>query len=129
MSNKNDDYRKQWIDVIQESSKQYDRTIILISSGAIGLSLTFINSILPKGIINPIFLFISWGGFAGAILFNIFSHITSIEGYKANIDELDHGKTPNKCWSVLTNALNYLTLGSFFIGIMFLCIFGYFNIK
>ncbi|MFA5119501.1 MAG: hypothetical protein WC695_11750 [Candidatus Omnitrophota bacterium] len=127
MASQKDDTRRHWIEIIQETSKQYDKTVILVSSGAIGISLSFINLLSP--IVHPLFLSLSWTGFAGAILFNLFSHVTSIEGYKENINQLDNNKEPRLLWAQLTSLFNYLTLALFFLGILFLCIFGYTNIN
>jgi preprotein translocase subunit SecY len=128
MAGDNGDIRQKWIDVIQDSSRQYDQTIILVASGAIGLSLAFINNIIAKGIMNPCDLFISWGCFIFAILANLISHLTSIEGYLENISELDHGKEPNKAWAIITVILNVAALILVVVGIIYLCLFSYTNI-
>lgn len=128
MAEDNGDIRQQWIDVIQDSSRQYDQTIILVASGAIGLSLAFINNIIAKGVMNPCDLFISWGCFILAILANLISHLTSTKGYLENISELDHGREPNKIWAIITVTLNVAALILIVAGIIYLCLFSYPNI-
>lgn len=120
--------RRQWIDLIQKSSEHYDKTVVLIASGAIGLSLAFLNNIILKGVSNPLMLYCSWILLLVAILSSIVSHLTSIKGYADNINEIDYGTKPSKTWPKITDILNVVTLVCLFIGIVFLCLFAYQNI-
>ena len=121
--------RKQWIDIITESSKQYDKSILFVSSGAIAISLTFIANIIDKAATSSKWLILcAWAGFGLSMAVNLVSFLTSQKGYLENIKQLDSGELPNRFWTICTWWLNIAAFISLFTGAVFLCWFTYINI-
>lgn len=62
----------------QSSYEQYDKSILFLSIGALGLSLSFLRDISsPSSIHYPILLLLSWYGFASSIVLTVISFIIS----------------------------------------------------
>lgn len=79
---------------IDSSSDSFDKSMLTLSSGALGVSLAFIKDIVPLGRANGIsLLLISWVAFALCIVVTVFSFRFSIAALKKHRDFLD------KSWS------------------------------
>ncbi len=124
--------RKHWIEIIQKTSAQYDKTIMILSAGAIAISLTFLNNLVRGSTINIKWaILVSWIAFGCSLIFNLFSYLSSQAGYILNINELDTGERSKWAtfWNIFTWALNILTLITFIVGVIFLCWFSYYNLE
>jgi len=120
-----------------EVSGRYDKWILTLSGGALGLSITFIEKIAK----NPtsetlIWLLLSWSCFVFSLLIALLSLLTSQSAIRENRKELDESyketrpprlKFP-RWFTRLTNALNWGSLTLFVLGTAFLCIFSFKNI-
>lgn len=113
-----------------ESSVQFDKQILFIASGALGISFTFINDIIDlscsvwKGI-----LFTSWILFALVILFSLLSHYYSkqaINNKMENIEKENHTQSGKLNDKVVL--LNKLMIAFNILGLFTLLIFIYINI-
>ena len=80
--------RQAWQD-IQSGSDEYDKSILTLSSGGLGLSLSFIKDIVPLGeaVWLPSLLW-SWFAFTGAILLTILSFRLSIRAQEKHVQFL-----------------------------------------
>ncbi len=82
--------RKVYIDLQHQVSESFDKWVLTLASGALGLSFTFIRQIVP--LIKPEtlnFLSASWACLVIAILAILFSLFTSQVGMIKACDELD----------------------------------------
>ena len=120
-----------------EVSGRYDRWILTLSGGALGLSITFIEKIAK----NPtpetlLWLKLSWGCLVISLLSALLSLVTSQSAIRENRRELDlaysEGRDPkldfSRWFSAFTNILNWGSLLLFIIGVIFLCVFSFNNI-
>jgi hypothetical protein len=83
------EHRKQAWEDMQSSSDDFDKYILTLSSGALGLSLTFIKEIVPLG--NAAWrylLYSSWGCFGLCILLTIVSYQIGILAQKVQLQKL-----------------------------------------
>jgi len=70
--------RKLLIDAEREGSRSFDKTILTLSAGAFGISLTFIRQIVPNIETGTLFLLIlGWTGFTISMLATLISFLTS----------------------------------------------------
>lgn len=128
--------RKSLIDSEKESSQQFDKTIITLAAGALALSLTFINQISPHPKIWTLyFLFFSWFTFCGSMLSTLISFLTSQAACRKQrqileVDFCSADQTANmkNNIAIITNRLNYLSIGLFIMGVILLTIFSISNI-
>lgn len=129
------DERKLLIEAERESARSFDKTIITLSAGALGFSLTFIRQIAPNPQPDTLWLLVgAWVSFALALLAILLSFLLSqsaIRRQRKIIDEEQESKKaareqPN-CWATVTNWLNWISMGLFVIGVVSLTFFSYNN--
>ena len=128
------DERKQLIDAERNTAQQFDKAILTLASGALGLSITFIKQIAPHPKSQSIyFLIVAWVLFSFSILSTLISFLISQAACRRqreildqDISEKEHKINNNAAdW---TNRLNYLSIAFFILGIVFLIIFSAVNL-
>jgi len=119
----------------RDTAKQFDKAILTLAAGALGLSITFIYQIAPHPNPNSIFfLIIAWSLFSISILSTLISFLTSQEACRQTRDLLDQEqkeeKKDQKEFSARkwTNVLNYFSIGMFILGVIFLIVFSSINL-
>jgi len=127
--------RNRFIASKSEQSKSYDQTILTFSSGAIALSLTFVEKITPSPL-YPWLLYASWIFFGLAVIAVIASFLFSQQAFQNEISYLDsvwnavnkrESEMPQRVVNRHTTATRRLNMasGSMFVaGIVFLVLFG-----
>ena len=79
--------RKLLIDAQQQSYQQFDKAILTLSSGGLGVSIIFLRDILPlEQITNYYFLIGSWILFTISILCTLISFLTSQYAYDEQLE-------------------------------------------
>ena len=85
-----DEYRNNLIQAEQKSQNDYDRSIITLSGGALGISLIFYKDIIGDKIpINTCLLVSSWGLWAASIAVVVFSYYSSHQALRKAIEQTD----------------------------------------
>lgn len=124
--------RSELLERQRSNSESYDKAILTLSSGALGLSLTFIKDLLPASR-QPVWtnlLYWSWGLLTGAIIITVVSFLLSsaainqalnqITEYYLNGNESAFTRT-KLSWAV--DASNYISGGLFVAGILVTVLF------
>ena len=120
-----------------EVSGRYDKWILTLSGGALGLSITFIEKIAKNPTPDTLFwLKFSWGCLVISLLAALLSLVTSQSAIRENRKELDLAYSEKRAPSLsfprwftyITNGLNWGSLLLFILGVIFLCIFSFKNI-
>ena len=115
-------YRSELIVADKQSQDSYDRSIITLSGGALGLSLVFIKDIVGEDLILLSWAAIlAWMLWAGSIALIVVSFFTSSHALRKAIDQLDSGNIEDNVggvWSTATATCNtlagvFLVLGFF----------------
>ncbi len=132
--------RKSLIESKFEEARLFDKAILTLAAGALGLSLTFVRQIAPQpdSWTKPI-LAASWGSFSLSLLCTLISFLTSqyacskqIEILEGNNSETDANSkeehTVHNRWGACTRKLNWASIVSFIIGAILLSIFGIANL-
>jgi hypothetical protein len=128
--------RKAYVESKNASLNSFDKYVLTLAAGALGLSLTFINEIVP--IIEPvtfIYLIIAWSGFIASLISTLFSFLTSQWAFDKQISMLDDGyisgveKNNINIPRIITNGLNIFSIISFVIGTFTLAIFIALNLS
>jgi len=115
------DYEKQILKYRDYSIKQFDKLIIFLSSGAIVISIGFINNVVNlKTEISKSLLIWSWTSFALSLISILISQKTSL--ITMNKELLEEKKCSN-FYDKITDCLNWVALISLSIGIILLIIF------
>ncbi len=136
------DERKTLVSASLEQSRLFDKAILTLSSGALGLSLTFIRQIIPEGCEpeKTYFLVFAWVFLTVSIVSTVISFQTSSKACSKQIKimEIDYGiaekptnhkNTRLSFYHRLTCWLNIFSVLCFIIGIIFLSVFSIHNLQ
>jgi hypothetical protein len=117
----------------QEASTAYDKAIMALSGGALGLSISFVKDILGStGAVSLCRLETSWSCLTASLALILISMLSSQLALRKAIDQVDtesvHGERPGGGFSVVTAWLNGLSAVAFVVGIAFLAWFAIANL-
>ena len=128
------DERKELIHALREGSLSFDKAILTLAAGAFGLSLTFIFKFFPDKPLNELWrLYWAWGSLGGSITLTLSSFLTSQKACEKQIENLEKpllgkGESPQNGYSLITKALNILSIVAFISGLFLLTSFGCYNL-
>ena len=120
-----------------ESAHRFDKILVTLSSGALGLSITFIKQMVPDNIPAKAkaALYLAWAGFICALLSILLGYLTSQAGMRKQRAILDNSyktgesaKHKKNTPATLTKWLSWVSLAFFIIGVVCLAIFSYKNL-
>ncbi len=98
------------------AEEQYDRLIVYLASGALVLTVGFIEDIVDIDKINNFFpLYLSWSCFVASLLIILISHRTCIFAMDS---ELNGETSKSDCWDLITKFLNWTSLLALIFGIV-----------
>lgn len=125
---------KEYLDLLNrsylESSSQFDKQLLFVASGALGLSLAFIKDIvvLSKAT-NKELLILSWISFGLVILINVISHYTSLKAINYKIENVNKKNDKlSKRFNSVTKYFNVIMIVFLAIGLISLNVFIGINI-
>lgn len=108
----------------QYSVEQFDKAIIYISSGALALSITFIEKIVPlKLAIGKGFLVSSWFFEIFTIMLFTLNHFLSFRAFNKRIEDLYNEKEPSNKKDETVKRINVLMMFTLLMGLSFCIIF------
>lgn len=130
MAEEKNTYLEQLNKAYIESSSQFDKQILFIASGALGISLAFIKDIVKLDIAtNKNLLLLSWIFFGAVILICILSHYTSLKAINFKIENLYQKKDKtSKLFDFFTKLFNILMIVFLATGLILLFVFIGINI-
>ncbi|MGH8525794.1 MAG: hypothetical protein ACREXY_16795 [Gammaproteobacteria bacterium] len=125
-----EDYRDLLYRLHHQASQDFDKTLLTIATGALALSVAFVDKIASPPIEGAGWIIAAWILFAGSILNVLASFQTSMEAIADYIDQLDAGDdlskdTAPKRW---TRRLNSFAAGSLVAGTVALVVFAAINL-
>ena len=128
------DYRNWLVNAEQKSQEQFDKTVLSLSGGALGVSFVFLKDVIgPQPISHPIFLLSAWTAWALSTFSVLFSYHLSHLALRYAISQVDDGTiyegTPGGTFAVWTNRLNKAGLFLFSIGVICITIFVSYNLS
>lgn len=130
MNKEDNEYWNKLFEAYKESSSQFDKNILFISSGALGLSISFISDVvkLPDSSYKWI-LGTSWTVLTIVILFSLMSHYFSMKAINSKMENLYREKDKkSEKLNKYVRLLNLLMLIGLPIGIIGLVTFIILNI-
>jgi hypothetical protein len=122
-------YRETLVESHHTASQDFDKAIMTLAGGGLGLSIAFIHEVAP----HPEHLWavgIAWGLLTASLLLIVFSFLTSQGAILARIAEIDKRPTTRtqSSFGRLTLWLNIFSAGAFVIAVAFLVLFALYNI-
>ena len=124
-----EEYRKLLQDLETKAQEQYDKTVLMLSGGALGVSFTFLKDIVSlDGAIHIWLLIIAWSAWTLSCSAVLWSFYSSRLAMRQAIKDLDNGvETKNKS-DFWTSALNFSAGLLFVVGLASMIAFAYFNL-
>jgi len=127
------EYRKSILEVKSKSDDDFEKYITLISSGGLGVTIAYINDIIPiKESVGSWVLFLGWIMLCTTLFLNLLSHYkSSINNEKTidEIDELEYEELTNNIDSrnKTIRCLNLLSIITVGMGLLLVIIFTIIN--
>ncbi|MCC5858636.1 MAG: hypothetical protein JJT90_10800 [Ectothiorhodospiraceae bacterium] len=122
---RDDHYRNLLIETEQKAQEGYDKAILSLSGGALGISFAFVGDLVPLAEAKFVALLLgAWVSWTLAIAFTLFSYLSSVFAMREAIENLDEGKEEasrgfldraTDLMNVLAGILFVLGVGSTFV--------------
>ena len=131
-------YRDQLLQSLLSNSENYDRSILTLSTAALGLSISVIRDFVPVSkMICESLLYISWSFYAVSILATILSFVSSQWGIKRQLlyaekyylEEIETYLKKKNVFRSATTVLNHISGFAFIVGIILTVIFVSANVS
>lgn len=126
-------YRKHLVEARQKAQEDYDKTVLSLAGGALGISFAFVKDIAGPGpVLVPFWLMAAWACWGVSSLCVLISFYTSHIGLDRSIQHIDRGEftyRPGGTAVILTNILNAVGGLSFVLGIGAISVFVYLNVR
>lgn len=105
MTSPNDTHRSENKEILKYSIEQFDKSVVFIASGALGVSFAFIKDIIPglQMAMDTWLLIFSWYLFAGVVFISLICHYRSMVGHKWAVD---NSHLEDKPFNDMVNAKN-----------------------
>lgn len=127
-----DSYRDMLVDMEQKTMASYDKTLISLSTGALGLSIVFLKDIFTETPTFICLLVISWIMWGLSLCLILISFYFSSLSFRYAIKQVDknviNNETPGGVYSIFCNILTPISGFFFMLGILFFIIFTVKNI-
>jgi hypothetical protein len=133
------DERKSLVEGEKTTADNFDKNILTLAAGALGISLVFLEKIAPEP--NPktlIYLYLSWASLVSSLLAILSSQLTGQYAYRrARVlleDEFFPEEKKENCkkgnwWAKTTQFLNWASIFAFVFGTALLVYFSIQNVK
>ena len=126
-------YRNLLIVAEQKAQDDFDKTVLTLSGGALGVTFAFIKDIIgSKPTINSEYIFyawLAWGISVSAVLLSFyFSHLALREAIKQIDSGKVYGVRLGGWYDSITGILNAVGAILFVVGVIFAAIFAHLNL-
>jgi hypothetical protein len=121
-------YRQHLVLAEQKAQEDFDKTVITLSGGALGLSFAFLDKVVgTKAPASTALLFYAWWSWGISLGVVLLGYLFSIRAIRRAIKQTDSGsiyiRRPGGLASLLTEASNLLGAILFFVGLLLIGIF------
>ena len=128
------DYRRQVQELASKSQEDFDKTVLTLAGGALGISLVFIKDVVGgKPLTDPNFLFWAWLCWGSSTTATLVSHLTSHWAHKRTVRQVNTGtirsERPGGFWSPATSFLNIAAAVLYLAGLILLVLFAKANFQ
>ena len=126
-------YRDGLVTDFQKAQDDFDKTVLMLSSGALGITISFIKDIVGnKPIVYPWLIFLAWCFWGLSVLAVLLSYYFSHLAFGKALKQFDHGKTYKErlggWFDFATRVCNWLDGVCFVIGMVLAIAFTNLNL-
>jgi hypothetical protein len=127
------DYRKSLQALEQQMQSQYDKAVMALSGGALGLSFSFLKEVVgKKGIVSGGYLLAAWACWGASVTCTLASFYTSVLAMRHAVKQVDDDSIYTALeagrFDLLTKALNVTAGLLFIVGVVALLLFVHRNL-
>ena len=127
-------YRKFLIAADQKAQEDFDKTVLSLSGGALGISFAFVKDIVgTKPVINSSLLLAAWIAWGISVCSVLFLFYLSQHALRHAIKQIDaneiYKQAPGGLYDRVTSVLNALGGILFFVGVILMVIFVSENLR
>lgn len=127
-----DEFWKHLVEARYRAQESYDKTLVVLASGALGLSFTIAKEFQPGlGTDARCLMFLAWVAWASSLAAMLASYLTSLQALTLSIRQLD-SEDPDDTqasseklggrWTSATTVLNLLGSVCFVLGVIFFAV-------
>ena len=126
-------YRQWLVAAEHDASRDFDRAVMALAGGALGLSVTFIHEIVASPVYrSSVWIALAWGCLSLSLLSILVSMLTSQHALRRAIKQVDaqtvHQVARAGGWlSMVTEGLNIVAALTLVLGLVFLVVFAFLN--
>jgi hypothetical protein len=120
-----EEYRKHCVKAEQKAQEDFDKSVLTLSGGGLGISFAFIKDLLGPGpIVHPGLLFTAWLAWGISVISTLASFFFSQLALRTAIRQVDEGtigdQYPGRSYARATVALNAVGGVMFLVGVVFI---------
>ena len=128
------EHRKYLVTCDQKSQEDFDRTVLSLSGGALGISFVFLKDVIgPNPIQSPLLLFAAWSAWGTSTFCVLTSYYLSHLAIRKTISQIDkdtlHKEKPGGHFRDATAFLNAAGAVFFLLGVCTITLFASANLK
>lgn len=128
------DYRKQLQALEQKMQSEYDKAIMALSGGALGVSMTFLKDVvLDQGVHGGNFLLGAWICWGASVTCTLFSFYTSAQALRRAVQQTDdraiYLEMVGGKFNCVTKILNFSGGALFMLGVILIVFFASRNLS
>jgi len=128
------DFRKHLVLADQKSQEDFDKTVLSLSGGALGISFVFLKDVIgPNPIQSPCLLFTAWVAWGISAFCVLASYYISHLAIRKMINEIDIDtllkEKPGGHYQAVTASMNAAGAVFFLVGVFSITLFAYANLK
>ena len=133
MGNSLEQYRATLIDAEQKAEDDFDKTVLTLSGGSLGITFAFIKDIIGnKPVVDSALIFYAWLAWGVSISAVLLSYYFSGLALRKAIRQVDNGKIyktqPGGWYDSATAILSAVSGLSFFTGVVLAALFAHLNL-
>ena len=123
------DYRAHLVETRQKSQQTYDNAVLVLSAGALGVTINFVKEVV-RGEPHVVWLLtIAWACWGISCACILYSHFASVLAHREAIAAWDENREAEQALDKVTNSLNAASGGLFLLGLLLFCTFALYNLN
>lgn len=128
------EYRRHLQTAEQKSQEDFDKTVLSLSGGALGISFVFLKDVIgPNPVLDPGLLFTAWVAWGSSTFCVLASYYASHLALRKTIRQIDlrtvRKERPGGMYSAVTAVLNAAGAVLFLVGVCAITLFANANLK
>jgi hypothetical protein len=126
-------YRDELLNTLRFLNESYDKMLVTLSGGALGLSIVFLRDVVNvENVVHSELLLLSWSAFILSLASVLGRIMFGIEAYRYAIKQVDDGtiydKKPGGSFSLFSRVLHIAAASFLLVGLLLIAIFSYLNL-